>query len=57
MSRADESGDGHAHAGGVGHDVVVAVAIPVVDSLPQVADGGVGGDAARVVAALAAIAW
>jgi hypothetical protein len=29
--RVEESGDGHAHAGGVDHDVMVAVAIPVVE--------------------------
>src|SRR5438105_13641625 len=31
MTRVDERGDGHAHAGGIGHDVVIAVAIPVVE--------------------------
>jgi hypothetical protein len=31
MTRVDESGNGHAHAGGVAHDVVVAIAGRVVE--------------------------
>jgi hypothetical protein len=35
MTRVEESGDDQAHAGGVGHDVVVAVAIPVVEPVGE----------------------
>jgi hypothetical protein len=43
MTRVEESGDGRAHAGSVGHDVVDAVAMPVVEPAGELRAAGRAG--------------